>query len=104
VFVHHVADAHGGDDLHEVGRQAPVEAQGSLRVHDVPEQAAHGHLGASRLGRCRGMGEEGETMATWAQVSLSACDRFGSTVSYIEWHLGFCSVVHIAIQSTNLHP
>lgn len=39
VLVDHVGDAHGRNDLHEVGRDAPVEAPHALLGQDVPQQA-----------------------------------------------------------------
>lgn len=47
VLVHHVADAHRRNDLHEVGGQASVKSQRPLSPNDVPEQPCHAHLRTS---------------------------------------------------------
>lgn len=47
VLVDHVGDAHGWDNLHEVGGNAPVEAPHALLGQDVTEQTQHGQLGGS---------------------------------------------------------
>ena len=52
VLVHHVADAHGRDHLHEVGGQPPVQAEGPLGPQNLFEEAAHGHLGSTLHGGC----------------------------------------------------
>lgn len=49
VLVHDVADADCGDDLHEVGGQAPVQADGPFCAHDVSEEPRHGHLRTALL-------------------------------------------------------
>ena len=42
MFVHHVGDADGRDDLEEVGRESSVQPRQALVEHDVFELAQHG--------------------------------------------------------------
>ena len=41
VLVHHVADADGWDDLHEVGQDPAVESEEALLLHDLLHHPIH---------------------------------------------------------------
>lgn len=44
VFVHHVADADGRDDLHEIGEDATVKSEEAVLLQDLLHHAAHRQL------------------------------------------------------------
>lgn len=58
VLVDHIGDAHGRDDLHEVGGDAPVQARHALLGQDVAEQTQHGELGGALDGGWEGVGSQ----------------------------------------------
>lgn len=123
LLVHDVADADGGDDFEEVGRQASVEPRRALRLQDVSEESAHFHLLLTFCGSCQDkdrplslkrqhrhaansfLGREGRTLRLHAGADqsqrvtgeLPACARHRSTGEQDE-HAGVNAIGAVVVQ------
>lgn len=53
LFVHHIADADGGDDFEEIGGQASVEPSRALGLQDLLEETGHCRLLAALCRSCK---------------------------------------------------